>query len=297
MSTDSSRCGFVALVGRPNVGKSTLLNHLIGQKISITSRKPQTTRHVLLGIKTMSSVQAIYVDTPGIHRAERDALGKYMNREAIGALAGVDVVACLVDRLALGAEDQQVIAHAFDACSQVICVINKIDRLGDKKLLLPFIEELSERYPFAAVVPISALKGTNLDRLEHCIFNALPQAVHLFPQHQITDRSERFLAGEIIREKLTRRLGKELPYQSAVVIEAYEETPQLVHIDAVVYVERDTQKGIVIGKGGARLKAIGQDARSDIESMLGRKVMLNLWVKVKSGWSASEEALGSLGYR
>lgn len=295
--SDGSRCGLVALVGRPNVGKSTLLNHLIGQKISITSRKPQTTRHVLLGIKTENQVQAVYVDTPGIQRSERGALGRYMNREAIGALAGVDVVACLVDRLVLNEADELVISHAFEASEQVICVINKIDRLTDKKRLLPFIDQISRRYQFADIVPISALKGTNLDRLEQRILETLPLAPHLFPEDQITDRSERFLVAEIIREKLTRRLGKELPYQCTVVIESYEEGAQMLDIDAVVYVERETQKGIVIGKGGARLKSIGQDARHDIESMVGRKVMLNLWVKVKAGWSSSARTLGSFGYR
>ncbi|MEE9255365.1 MAG: GTPase Era [Pseudomonadales bacterium] len=295
--SDGLRCGFVALVGRPNVGKSTLLNHLIGQKISITSRKPQTTRHALLGIKTEGEVQALYVDTPGMHRSASGALGRYMNREAIGALGGVDVVACLVDRLVVNEDDELVISRAFEASERVICVINKIDRLPDKKLLLPFIEMLDGRYQFTEIVPVSALKGTNLDRLEQCIFETLPPAVHQFPEDQITDRSQRFLVAEIIREKLTRRLGKELPYQSTVVIESYEEGPLLVDIDAVVYVERDTQKGIVIGKGGARLKGIGRDARRDIERVLGRKVMLNLWVKVNAGWSASEGTLGSLGYR
>lgn len=291
-----SRCGFVGLVGRPNVGKSTLLNHLIGQKISITSRKPQTTHHALLGIKTEPDVQAIYVDTPGIHRADGKALGRYLNREALGVLGSVDVVACLLDRIGLREEDEIVIRHALQASQRVICVINKIDRLSEKKLLLPFIEELDERYAFADIVPVSALHGTNLDRLQQCIFETLPLGVHLFPEDQVTDRSERFLAAEIIREKLIRRLGRELPYQSTVVIESYEEAQRLVRIHAIIYVERSTQKGIVIGKGGARLKAIGQDARRDIEKLVDTKVMLHLWVKVKSGWSQSEGMLKSLGY-
>ena len=290
------RCGFVGLVGRPNVGKSTLLNHLIGQKISITSRKPQTTHHALLGIKTESDVQAIYVDTPGIHRADGKALGRYLNREALGVLGSVDVVACLLDRIGVREEDEIVIRHALQASQRVICVINKIDRLSEKKLLLPFIEELDQRYAFADIVPVSALYGTNLDRLQQCIFETLPLGVHLFPEDQVTDRSERFLAAEMIREKLIRRLGRELPYQSTVVIESYEEAQRLVRIHAIIYVERSSQKGIVIGKGGARLKAIGQDARRDIEKLVDTKVMLHLWVKVKSGWSQSEGMLKSLGY-
>ncbi len=291
-----SRCGFVGLVGRPNVGKSTLLNHLIGQKISITSRKPQTTHHALLGIKTESDVQAIYVDTPGIHRADGKALGRYLNREALGVLGSVDVVACLLDRIGVREEDEIVIRHALQASQRVICVINKIDRLSEKKLLLPFIEELDQRYAFADIVPVSALHGTNLDGLQQCIFETLPLGVHLFPEDQVTDRSERFLAAEMIREKLIRRLGRELPYQSTVVIESYEEAQRLVRIHAIIYVERSSQKGIVIGKGGARLKAIGQDARRDIEKLVDTKVMLHLWVKVKSGWSQSEGMLKSLGY-
>ena len=191
---------------------------------------------------------------------------------------------------------EMVIQHAFRGSQRVICVINKIDRLSDKNLLLPFIEELDERYAFADIVPVSALRGTNLDRLEQCLFETLPLGVHLFPEDQVTDRSERFLAAEIVREKLIRRLGHELPYQSTVVIEDFDATPTLVRIHAVIYVERSTQKGIVIGKGGSRLKAIGQDARRDIERLVDTKVMLHLWVKVKSGWSQDEGTLKSLGY-
>ncbi|MEJ2131579.1 MAG: GTPase Era [Gammaproteobacteria bacterium] len=293
---EATRCGFIALVGRPNVGKSTLLNHLIGQKISITSRKPQTTRHSLLGIKTSGSVQAIYVDTPGIHRAERRALGRYLNREALGVLGGVDVVVCMLDRLTVTEDDDAVIRRALEGSCSIICVINKIDRLSDKELLLPFIAELAERYGFDDIVPVSALRGTNLDRLEQRLYEALPTGLHLFPEDQLTDRSERFLAAEIIREKLVRRLGHELPYQSTVVIDAFEDRPGLVCIQATIYVERSSQKGIVIGKRGTRLKSIGQDARRDIEMLLERKVMLELWVKVKSGWSDDDALLESLGY-
>jgi GTP-binding protein Era len=297
MSEDSSRCGLVALVGRPNVGKSTLLNHLLGQKISITSRKPQTTRHQILGVKTTAGVQAIFVDTPGLHRHEERAINRYMNRAARSALADVDVVVMLVDRDNWSESDQHVLDAVMKAGKPAILAINKIDLMEDKDKLLPFMQDLSERGGFTAMVPLSALRGRHLQQLEAEIHTLLPAAPPMFPDDQITDRSERFLVAEIVREKLTRQLGDELPYASTVLVEEFvEEGPRLNRIGIAILVEKAGQKGIVIGRGGQRLKRIGEEARLDMERLLDRKVMLNLWVRVKSGWSDDQRALKSLGY-
>jgi GTP-binding protein Era len=290
------RCGYVALVGRPNVGKSTLLNHILGQKISITSRKPQTTRHRILGIKTEAGTQTIYVDTPGIHSDQPRAINRQMNRTATSVLQDVDVVVLLVDKLRWTAEDELVLSHLAQVRAPVILAINKVDQLDDKAALLPFIEESSARYAFKDIVPISALKGSNLDTLEGLIGKLLPCAEYFFPEDQITDRNLRFIAAELIREKIMRQLGEELPYATAVEIEQFSQQDGIFHIDATILVERAGQKGIVIGKGGERLKKIGSDARQDMEQTFESKVMLNLWVKVRSGWSDDERALQSLGY-
>lgn len=292
----NKRCGYVALVGRPNVGKSTLLNHILGQKISITSRKPQTTRHRILGIKTEAGTQTIYVDTPGIHSDQPRAINRQMNRTATSVLQDVDVVVLLIDKLRWSAEDDLVLSHLAQVRAPVILAINKVDQLDDKEALLPFIEESSARYAFKDIVPISALKGSNLDTLESLIGNLLPAAEYFFPEDQITDRNLRFIAAELIREKIMRQLGEELPYATAVEIEQFSQQDEVFHIDATILVERAGQKGIVIGKGGERLKKIGSDARQDMEKTFDSKVMLNLWVKVRSGWSDDERALQSLGY-
>ncbi len=293
---DDKRCGYVALVGRPNVGKSTLLNHILGQKISITSRKPQTTRHRILGIKTEAGTQTIYVDTPGIHSDQPRAINRQMNRTATSVLQDVDVVVLLVDKLRWTAEDELVLSHLAQVRAPVILAINKVDQLDDKAALLPFIEESSARYAFKDIVPISALKGSNLDTLEGLIGKLLPRAEYFFPEDQITDRNLRFIAAELIREKIMRQLGEELPYATAVEIEQFSQQDGIFHIDATILVERAGQKGIVIGKGGERLKKIGSDARQNMEQTFESKVMLNLWVKVRSGWSDDERALQSLGY-
>ena len=293
---DDKRCGYVALVGRPNVGKSTLLNHILGQKISITSRKPQTTRHRILGIKTEAGTQTIYVDTPGIHSDQPRAINRQMNRTATSVLQDVDVVVLLVDKLRWTAEDELVLSHLAQVRAPVILAINKVDQLDDKAALLPFIEESSARYAFKDIVPISALKGSNLDTLEGLIGKLLPRAEYFFPEDQITDRNLRFIAAELIREKIMRQLGDELPYATAVEIEQFSQQDGIFHIDATILVERAGQKGIVIGKGGERLKKIGSDARQNMEQTFESKVMLNLWVKVRSGWSDDERALQSLGY-
>jgi len=289
-------CGYVALIGRPNVGKSTLMNHLLGQKLSITSRKPQTTRHRILGIKTTDLGQAIFVDTPGMHGDEKKALNRYLNKAADSTLLGVDLVVWLLDGAFWHDYDERIFQKLHNADIPVILAINKIDKLKDKAELMDFLATAAQKFPFRHIVPISALKDKQLDVLEQHIMSLLPEADLIFPADQITDRPERFFVAEIIREKLTRRLGDELPYALTVDIELYEDFEELSKIYANIWVERSSQKSIVIGKQGEMLKKIGTDARIDIERLLGHKVFLQLWVKVKKGWSDSERALHNLGF-
>jgi len=296
VSGDSRRCGYVAIVGRPNVGKSTLLNHLLGQKISITSRKPQTTRHRVLGIKTEGPLQIVYVDTPGLHRMAEKAINRYMNRAATTALRDVDVLVFVVDRTAWTDEDEMVLERVKETGLPTLLVINKIDLLKDKSVLLPHLDELALKGDFRAIMPLSALRRHNVEELEREIAGLLPESVHFFPEEQITDRSQRFLAAEIVREKIMRQLGDELPYATTVEIEAFSREGQTLHISALILVERNGQKKILIGEKGSRLRSIGSDARRDMELLFDSKVMLRLWVKVKSGWSDDERALRSLGY-
>lgn len=291
-----TRCGYVAIVGRPNVGKSTLLNHILGQKLAITSRKPQTTRHNMLGIKTEGDVQAVYVDTPGLHKHNDKALNRYMNRSASSALKDVDVVVFVVDRTRWTDEDQLVLEKVQHVKCPILLAVNKADRLEDKSELLPHLNWLAEQLPQAEIVPISALQGQNLDTLEKLVGERLPESEHFYPEDQITDRSSRFLAAELIREKIMRQLGAELPYQITVEIEEFKQEGRILHIHGLILVERDGQKKIIIGDKGERIKRIGQEARKDMETMFDSKVMLNLWVKVKGGWSDDERALRSLGY-
>ena len=291
-----TRCGYVAIVGRPNVGKSTLLNHILGQKLSITSRKPQTTRHQLLGIKTEGDTQAIYVDTPGLHLRDEKAINRYMNRAASSALKDVDLVLFLVDRDRWTDEDDLVLEKVKQVDCPVLLVVNKIDRLNDKSELLPLLEQLAEKHSFTEIVPVSALRGHNRDDLEAVIERYLPEGIHLFPEDQVTDRSERFLAAELVREKIMRQLGEEVPYAMTVEIEEFKVSPRLIEISALILVERQGQKKILIGEKGSRLRQIGTEARKDMERAFDSKVMLRLWVKVKSGWSDDERALRSLGY-
>jgi GTP-binding protein Era len=290
------RCGYIALVGRPNVGKSTLLNRILGQKISITSRRPQTTRHRVLGIKTLPHAQLVYVDTPGIHDFNGRTMNRYMNRTASSVLADVDVVVFLVDGLRWTPDDELVLSKLAHAGSPVILAVNKVDLLEKREALLPGLQGLAEKYPFKEIIPISARKGDNVAALESCIEALLPEAPPFFPEDQVTDRSVRFLAAELVREKLFRKLGKELPYGLTVQIEEYRNEPGITHIHALIWVERDSQKTIVIGKGGRVLKEVGQQARQDIEELIGNKVNLKLWVKIKEGWADDERALQSLGY-
>ncbi|MBP8172303.1 MAG: GTPase Era [Pseudomonas sp.] len=292
----ATRCGYVAIVGRPNVGKSTLLNHILGQKLAITSRKPQTTRHNMLGIKTEGSVQAVYVDTPGLHKNGEKALNRYMNKTAAAALKDVDVVIFVVERTRWSEEDQMVLERIQYVQGPVIVAINKTDRIEDKSELMPHLEWLQQQLPNAIIVPISAQHGHNLEALEQQVANHLPESEHFFPEDQITDRSSRFLAAELVREKIMRQLGAELPYQITVEIEEFKQQGRTLHIHALILVERDGQKKIIIGDKGERIKRIGMEARKDMEVLFDSKVMLNLWVKVKGGWSDDERALRSLGY-
>ncbi len=303
----SQRCGYVAILGRPNVGKSTLLNKMLGQKVAITSRKPQTTRHQLLGIKTTETAQIMYVDTPGIHGDEPKAINRYMNRSARSVIRDVDAIIFVVDRTDWRSDDQLVSeliagkASATGKSSQtknlkVIVAVNKIDLLDKKHALLPQLAKIQGLMPEAEIVPVSATTGENLDKLESLAEEALPVGPYYFPHDQITDRSERFLVAEIVREKLMRLLGDELPYALTIQIERFVKKGKTTHIDATIFVERQGQKAILIGREGDRLKRVGSDARVDMEKMLGSKVMLTTWVKVKTGWSNDDRALKSLGY-
>ena len=297
MHTTPFRSGYVAIIGRPNVGKSTLINRILGQKLCITSRRPQTTRHRILGIKTTDQGQFIYVDTPGMHSDGKKAMNRYMNRAAAASIDDVDVVLFVVEGLKWTEDDQRVLKRIQqDARSPVILVLNKADKLSDKSDLLPQIQSLAPQYDFAAVVPISARKGMNTDVLEQEIAKLMPEGEMIFEEDQLTDRSSRFLAGEIVREKLFRYLGQELPYSLTVEIEQFEEEEGMYRIGAVVYVERSGQKSIVIGKKGEQLKLIGQDARLEMEQLFGCKVFLQIWVKVREGWSDNERMLKNLGY-
>ena len=292
-----TRCGMVSIVGRPNVGKSTLMNHLIGQKVSITSRKPQTTRHRIHGIHTRDHYQIIFADTPGIHTGQDRALNRAMNDAAVSTLSGVDVVCMMVDGLKWTPADEHVLSLLPQHPEMpVLLIINKVDSLDDKAQLLPYIETLSERYPFDAVVPVSALREQNLEALEKALVERLPEGEFWYDEDQLTDRSLRFMAAEIIREKVVRQLGQELPHQVSVEVEMWEDGPRITEISAAILVERRGQKKILIGDGGDRIKQIGTQAREDIERLIERKVMLNLWVKIKAGWSDDARALRSLGY-
>jgi GTP-binding protein Era len=296
LTTDQPYCGYVAIIGRPNVGKSTLLNHILGQKLCITSRKPQTTRHTLVGIKTDGDVQMIFVDTPGIHTNQERAINRVMNRSAASVIADVDVVIFVVDRFEWSEADEYVARYLSNNDVPVIVAVNKVDMIEDKEALLPHLEFIARKVNAVEFIPLSALRKTNLDELEEKVKTLIPQQAHMFPEDQITDRSERFLAAEIVREKITRQLGAEVPYQVTVEIEQFRVEGKITYIDALILVERDGQKKIIIGTKGDRIKKIGEQARADIESLLDCKVMLRTWVKIRSGWSDDERALRSLGY-
>ena len=291
------RAGIVALAGRPNVGKSTLVNALVEQKVSIVTAKPQTTRHRILGIVTRPAAQVVLVDTPGLHTAARRALNQYMNRTAASAVADADLALFLVEGTRWTGEDQAALDRLLRIGRPMIAVVNKIDKVRPTERLLPFLAELGKRAPFLEIVPVSALRGTNLKRLLEVVAAHLPPGPPLYPADQVTDRSERFLAAEIVREKLTLALSAELPYGLSVEVEAYEVAPDgRVSIAAVIWVEREGQKAIVIGEKGERLKGVGRAARLELKRRLSVPVHLELWVKVKQNWADDERALRSLGY-
>ena len=290
-----TKSGYVSIVGKTNAGKSTLLNNILGQKIAITSRKPQTTRHRFLGIKTINQSQIVFVDTPGFHTGQKRALNLHMNKIAINSMKGVDIVLYVIDGLKWNAEDQ-VKVESIPGDTIKILIINKIDKLNDKNILLPFIEELNRQNSFDSIVPISALKNLGVDDLLRLIEENLPEGEHLYPKNQITNISEKFLASEIIREKCINRIGDELPYRISVAIENFNELENITHINSVIYVEKESQKGMLIGQSGSMLKSIGTSSRKELENLLDTKVMLKTWVKVKKGWSDNEALLPSLGY-
>ena len=291
-----TRCGFIAIVGRPNVGKSTLLNHLLRQKVSITSRKPQTTRHRILGINSDAEHQCIYVDTPGLHSNQQKALNNVMNNTVVSVINDVDLILFLIEKTNFNEGDQRVLELLSKTHTPVLLLINKIDLVKDKESLLPHIDALSKQQEFNEIVPVSALRGHNLRKIEELVKSYLPRREFLFPEDQVTDRSSRFLAAELIREKVIRQLGDELPYEVTVEIENFQQQESILHIHGLILVDKPGQKKILIGKDGERLKRIGSSAREDMETAFETKVMLNLWVKVKSGWADDERALQSLGY-
>ena len=296
MNEQAFRSGFVAVVGRPNVGKSTLINAIVGHKISIVTPRPQTTRHRILGVESRKDCQIIFVDTPGLHRNARKAMNRIMNRTAASALADADVVLFMTEANRWTVEDQDVVKRLQSTSQPVIALLNKIDKVHPKELLLETLAEMSARYDFAEVIPISAKHADNLDSLMEVLPGFLPESVALFPDDMITDRSQSFRAAEIIREKLTLNLRQEVPYGITVQIERYVEDETGIGIDAIIWVERDSQKGIVIGKGGNVLKKVGRSARLELKAELGVPVHLELWVKVKDNWADSEKDLLRLGY-
>jgi GTP-binding protein Era len=289
------RCGYIAIVGRPNVGKSTLMNKLIGAKVSITSRKAQTTRHRITGIQTRDDAQYVYIDTPGFQTRHSNALNKTLNRTVTHTLTAADVVLFVVEAGHLGEADQKVMA-LLPASVPSILVINKADHVKDKALLMNFAQQVAEKFNFAAIVPVSAKQGFQLDRLEAEIRKHLPEGERIFDEDDITDRSEKFLAAEIVREKVFRFVGDELPYTSTVVIEQFEQEGHLRRVFAAILVGRDAHKAMLIGQKGARLKEISTQARLDMEKLFGGKVYLEIWVKVKSGWADNEASLRAYGY-
>lgn len=294
--TTETFAGLVAIVGRPNVGKSTLLNQLIGQKVSITSRKPQTTRHRIVGIDTQDNYQTVYVDTPGLHIEEKRAINRLMNKAAASTILDVELIIFVVEGTRWTDDDQMVLNRLIAAKKPVLLVVNKVDLYKDKEELLPHLQWLSSQLDFMQIVPLSAEKGTNVQELRALVQKQLPPCEFFFPEEYVTDRSSRFMASEIVREKLMRFLGDELPYAVTVEIERFKWEEKHYHIAALVLVERDSQKQMVIGKKGERIKTIATEARKDMETLFEQPVFLQVWVKVKSGWADDERALRSLGY-
>jgi GTP-binding protein Era len=296
METSPFRAGHVAVIGRPNVGKSTLVNALVGFKISITSNRPQTTRHRLLGIATFPHGQLLLVDTPGLHREQKRAMNRMMNRAARGALEGVDAALLVIEAGRWDDEDTLAYDALKEAGVPVVLAVNQVDRVKDKTTLLPFLAKVSAEREFAAVHPISALKRKGLEALVNDVLKLVPEQPALYAEDEITDKSQRFLAGELVREQLMRLLGAELPYATTVEVEQFAVDGKILRIGAVIWVEREGQKAIVIGKGGERLREIGSRARQQMERLFDNKVFLETWVRVREGWSDDEAALRTLGY-
>ena len=295
---DGQRCGTIAIVGRPNVGKSTLLNALVGQKISITSRKAQTTRHRITGIRTLGATQYVFVDTPGFQTKlirGRTALNRNLNRTVTATLGDVDVVWFMVEAGRFGPDDAKVLA-LMPPDKPVFLVANKLDTVTRRTDVMPWLQEMQKRHPFAEYVPMSSTRPTDVERLFKIVEPYLPEQPWIYGEDELTDRSDKFMAAELIREKLFRLTGDELPYSATVVIDKYEEEGNLRRIAATIVVERDAHKGMVIGEGGELLKRIGSETRVELEKLTGSKVFLELWVKVRSGWADSEEHLRSYGY-
>ncbi len=297
MTDLDTRCGMVAIVGRPNVGKSTILNQLLEQKVSITSRKPQTTRHRILGIDTRDNCQTIYVDTPGLHSEEKRAINRVMNRAASSSLGEVNLILFVVEGTRWTDDDEMVLNKIKASRLPCWLVVNKIDKIDKQEALVEQLKWLNQQYAFAETVPVCAKTGKNIEALRNLVIDAQPPSEFYFPEDYITDRSSRFMAAEIIREKLMRFTGDELPYSVTVEIEQFLQTETgMLRIGGLILVERETQKRMVIGKGGSHLKKIGAEARKDMENLFDSKVFLEMWVKVKSGWADDERALRSLGY-
>lgn len=292
----TSYCGYIALVGRPNVGKSTLLNRILQQKLSITSRKPQTTRHSILGIRTEGDYQFVYVDTPGIHQGSKKIMNRMMNKTAISVLRDVDAIAFLVDGTHWTEEDEYVLKLIKQVNCPCFLLINKVDKITDKSLLLPWLDSMAKRHDFVSIIPISAKTGTQVDVLQEQLQSYLPEGPHLFADDQLTDRPIRFLCAEMLREKIFRLCGQELPYSTNVEIESFKEEDHLIRIHALILVEKESHKRMVIGDQGRKLKEMASTARLDMEKLLGKKVFLQCYCKVKSGWSDNERLLIQLGY-
>lgn len=290
------RMGYVAIVGQPNVGKSTLMNHLLGVKLSITSRKPQTTRHQIFGINTLDNVQIAYIDTPGIHAHDNKAMNRYMNRAAKAALYDVNVVVFMVDGLRWDKQDSKIAKLLKEIGTPVVLVINKVDKISNKEELLPMIEKLNEEYNFDQVMPLCAKDRGMVQAFEQKLLDYIPEGMHQFEPDQLTNRNDRFVSSEIVREKLMRYLGQELPYATTVTIDAFKEEEDIIRLSAVIWVEKESQKVIVIGKGGDKLKKISTEARLDMQQYFEKKVYLQCWVKIKRGWSDNEQILNQLGY-
>ena len=289
-------CGYIALVGRPNVGKSTLLNQMLQQKISITSRKPQTTRHSILGIRTEGDYQFVYVDTPGIHQGSKKTMNRLMNKTAISVLRDVDAVAFVVEGTHWEDEDEYVLDLIKNVNVPCFLVVNKVDVIADKAKLLPWLQNMGQQHDFAAMIPLSAKTGDQVDALQQQLRAVLPEGPHLFGEDQFTDRSTRFMCAELLREKIFRMCGQELPYSTTVDIESFKDEDKLIRIHALIFVEKESHKRMIIGDKGTKLKEMATSARLDMEALLGKKVFLQCWCKVKSGWSDDERVLKQLGY-